>query len=195
MRAAWFGSNSGGRTHNVAERSANPFGLFDVHGNVWEWVEDAWTPAYRETVGGVRQVSAGSSFSGERMARGGNFAHFSFGCRSSHRFPGLATSRDRYTGFRVALAVMDTRTDKAADDNAVKDFFAPDDNPSSTSTPDDFFSDDKSETDAEAPTTQGKSETGGTVFASPLSLTSCSSWPYVSAKMNWTKCSSRKSHS
>ena len=199
VRAAWFGPNSGGRTHNVGERSANPLGLYDVHGNVWEWVEDVWTPAYHETAGGVRQFNAGIAFFGERVARGGNFAHFSFGCRSSHRFHGLATDRDRHTGFRVALVAMATRTDKAADDNAVKDFFAPDDKPSSISTPDDFFSDDKSETDAEAPTSQGESDSDGTtggvecelrttvVFASPLSLTSCSSWPYLSAKMKLDK--------
>lgn len=42
MPNGWFQSNSVGRTHAVGELKANPYGLFDIHGNICEWVQDGW---------------------------------------------------------------------------------------------------------------------------------------------------------
>jgi formylglycine-generating enzyme required for sulfatase activity len=44
-KIAWYGGNSGGVTHEVGKKLANPWGLYDTVGNVWEWVED-WLGPY-----------------------------------------------------------------------------------------------------------------------------------------------------
>ncbi len=60
-RYAWFDKNSGGTTHPVGEKPANPFGLFDMHGNVWEWCADAVDGRGVPTAG-VNRVIRGGSF-------------------------------------------------------------------------------------------------------------------------------------
>ncbi|MDB5339975.1 MAG: hypothetical protein JWN70_5594, partial [Planctomycetaceae bacterium] len=49
-QADWFDLNAGARTQAVGELKANPFGLHDLHGNVWEWAQDWWGPAYYGTL-------------------------------------------------------------------------------------------------------------------------------------------------
>ena len=43
---AWYQDNSDGKTHPVGQKRPNAFGLYDVHGNVWEWVQDCWNENY-----------------------------------------------------------------------------------------------------------------------------------------------------
>ncbi len=73
--------------HDVGQLKSNPFGLFDMHGNAFEWVEDWWDPAY---YGQFAENSASnpccSSPSGfQRVTRGGNDRNFPSHCRLSTR--------------------------------------------------------------------------------------------------------------
>ncbi len=68
---AWYGKNSNGQTQPVGKKKANRFGLFDVHGNVWEWVEDKWHDTYK---GAPTDGSAWIEGSDEkRVLRGGSW--------------------------------------------------------------------------------------------------------------------------
>ena len=103
----WCGADSGGRTHNTAKLKSNPFGLFDVHGNVSEWVEDWWEPTYYGQFGDKPAIDpqGPSSARSERVIRGGNWNHGPSACRSAHRDAAGPTNRNNEVGFRVVLTV------------------------------------------------------------------------------------------
>jgi formylglycine-generating enzyme required for sulfatase activity len=95
-----------GRAATVAAGShavANGFGLFDMHGNVWEWCRDLWHGDYR---GAPADGSAwlGDSDIRTRVLRGGAWSHAAKYCRSATRsLTGDVTARSSKIGFRVAL--------------------------------------------------------------------------------------------
>jgi sulfatase modifying factor 1 len=82
---AWFDNNSEGRTHAVGEKKPNAFGLFDMHGNVWEWTENSFS------VGDTR-----------RVLRGGAFCHPASSARSAVRAVDAPANRGDGLGFRPA---------------------------------------------------------------------------------------------
>ena len=88
----WYGKNSGGKTHPVGGKQPNAFGLFDMYGNVWEWVQDWYRNSYAgPSADAPTDGSAWLDYSGPkrapiRVVRGGSWkdkAHF---CRSAYRF-------------------------------------------------------------------------------------------------------------
>ena len=98
-----YGRNRGG-TVPVGSYSANAFGLYDVHGNVWEWVEDCWNDSYR---GAPSDGSAWTSAwtSGDcstRVLRGGSWGDSPRNLRSANRYGYTTGFRLDDYGFRVA---------------------------------------------------------------------------------------------
>lgn len=98
---AWYDGNSGNETHPVGQLQANKFGLFDMHGNVWEWVQDCWNDSYR---GAPTDGSAWTSgCSGDyRVLRGGSWYSIAWSTRAASRYYGSPGVRSNYDGFRLA---------------------------------------------------------------------------------------------
>ncbi|MBU1429716.1 formylglycine-generating enzyme family protein, partial [Myxococcota bacterium] len=94
---AWYGENSGNQTHPVGEKPANPYGLFDMHGNVWEWVED-WDGDYPS--GDVTDPK-GPSKGSDRVVRGGSWAGDADFARAAYRFSWYPSNRGGDLGFRL----------------------------------------------------------------------------------------------
>ena len=97
---AWYDDNSGNKLHEVATKKPNPWGLFDMHGNVDEWCED-W---YEESLSGGNDPK-GPSAGSNRVDRGGNHHDFASNCRSAFRSSG-GPNRNSILGFRIVRVLL-----------------------------------------------------------------------------------------
>jgi formylglycine-generating enzyme required for sulfatase activity len=97
---AWFDRNSGAQTHSVGEKKTNSWGLYDMHGNVWEWCSDWYGEYPKDSVSDPLGPKEGSN----RVCRGGCYSFNAMDCRSGLRF--CCNPSDDYSifGFRVALS-------------------------------------------------------------------------------------------
>jgi formylglycine-generating enzyme required for sulfatase activity len=98
---AWFFDNSGSQTHPSGLKPANPWGLYDMSGNVWEWCLD-WYGPYPG--GNVTDPLATDSTSGIRTLRGGSWQDDGRFCRSAYRSADTPTVHYNFYGFRIVLA-------------------------------------------------------------------------------------------
>jgi formylglycine-generating enzyme required for sulfatase activity len=99
----WYCGNSEDRTHEVGTKAANPFGLHDVHGNVWQWCEDVLDEAFYSKPEAAGPDPLCTSGSEERVLRGGGWVGKAGVCRSADRIGYLPFYRSWYLGFRPAV--------------------------------------------------------------------------------------------
>lgn len=88
-RVAWYDANSEYETHPVGQKKPNAFGLYDMHGNVWEWCEDKC-----------------DSRGNDRVLRGGCWNGDARRCRSASRGESNPSDRDRDCGFRLCCTAQ-----------------------------------------------------------------------------------------
>ncbi|MBI4164434.1 MAG: formylglycine-generating enzyme family protein [Acidobacteria bacterium] len=97
---AWYHKNSGGRTHEVGQKRPNAFNLFDMLGNVWEWVSDGYGEKYYE--GSPERDPAGPSGGELRVLRGGSWSDYPWNPRVSYRVRLQPGNWNIYHGVRCA---------------------------------------------------------------------------------------------
>lgn len=95
---AWYDQNSGKTTHPAATKQANAFGLYDMSGNVGEWMEDSYHKRYN---GAPNDGSAWTGDSSKRVLRGGSWLYYQIGAHSAFRSVSAPEYRYFDSGFRV----------------------------------------------------------------------------------------------
>ncbi|MBI1348673.1 SUMF1/EgtB/PvdO family nonheme iron enzyme [bacterium] len=105
-QAGWCYGNSEGRVHRVGELNANPFGLYDTIGNLFEYCQDRWSlEIYRSRTESPVIDPAGVAEGEERVIRSGSWAWGDDGCRSASRRPTHHSYGDYNHGVRIVLTV------------------------------------------------------------------------------------------
>ncbi|MDO4583365.1 MAG: formylglycine-generating enzyme family protein [Planctomycetia bacterium] len=97
----WYSKNSDSTTHIVGQKKPNAWGLYDMHGNVWEWCQDWFDSGYYAK--SPTSDPEGPSSGAGRVNRGGGWGSNAKGCRSAIRYYNTPTYRRNILGFRPVL--------------------------------------------------------------------------------------------
>ena len=99
---AWYSANSEQKTYPVGQKKPNAWGLYDVHGNVWQWCAD-WYGDYPK---GAMTDPQGAASGSQRVLRGGSWGSTPDSCRAAFRYRSIPGSRNLdYFGFRVVVSL------------------------------------------------------------------------------------------
>jgi formylglycine-generating enzyme required for sulfatase activity len=99
---AWFRGNSKGEDPPVGKKKPNAWGLYDMHGYIWEWCQDSWHPAYQGApADGSAWQEPGAK---EHVLRGGSWADQADRCTSAFRLAMPTDKRSDTIGFRCVKA-------------------------------------------------------------------------------------------
>ena len=98
---AWYYSNSGSKTHEVAMKAPNELGIYDMSGNVWEWCQD-W--GYDDYSSEAQTNPTGPASGTNRVDRGGCWSYTDDFCRVAYRDMHGPLSANSHLGFRLAMS-------------------------------------------------------------------------------------------
>lgn len=101
-RCGWYEGNSEGRHHPVGEKEPNVWGLYDMHGNVYEWCQDYYRNSYTGRAGDGAAWEQPDE-NGNRVRRGGSYQQPPKNCRSAFRGTGKPESRRGDVGLRLVM--------------------------------------------------------------------------------------------
>ena len=100
---AWYWDNSGERTHPVGQKQVNELGLYDLSGNVWEWVQDCWNERYAGAPSNGQAWERGDC--SRRVLRGGSWKIGPRTLRSANRVRNTPGLRYNDYGFRITRSL------------------------------------------------------------------------------------------
>jgi formylglycine-generating enzyme required for sulfatase activity len=103
---ALYSKNSGNRPHQIGSKLPNELGIYDMAGNVYEWVEDLYHESYYQK--SPEKNPAGSPFGTTRVLRGGSFGDKAEDCRVANRHKFTPANSFYFFGFRLAKSLEPT---------------------------------------------------------------------------------------